>query len=98
MKRESLPAKRLDHDDRRSSAERYALKHPRRVISGDCENYPALRDLYCHAKLVRDTRHKAKGFTRQGVPYSIVWQGKLMCVMHVPTGTLLVGAPGVEHE
>jgi hypothetical protein len=79
-------------------AQSYAVKHPRRVISADCENYPGLYWLYRHAKFVRETRAKAKRFIHQGVQYSIVWQGLRMCVMHVRTGTILVGAPGGSHE
>jgi hypothetical protein len=81
-----------------NEARRYAAKRPRRVIAGNCENYPGLRYLYWYAQWVRTNRPKAKQFTLEGVRYAIVWQGVRMCVMHVRTGWLLVGAPGGNHE
>jgi hypothetical protein len=79
-------------------AERYALKRPRRAVSASSDNYPALRWLFRYALQVRSNRPKAKQFTHEGVRYSIVWLGLRMCVMHVRTGRVLVGAPGVEYE
>jgi hypothetical protein len=79
-------------------AERYALKRPRRVVSANSDNYPALRWLFRNALQVRSNRPKAKQFTHEGVRYCIVWLGKRMAVMHVRTGLVLVGAPGVCNE
>jgi hypothetical protein len=81
-----------------SEAQRYALKRPRRVISADCENYPGLLKLYRYAQWIRSKRPQAKLFAFEGVRYAIVWQGVRMCVMHVRTGKLLVGAPGTSDE
>ena len=79
-------------------AERYALKRPRRVVSANSDNYPALRWLFRNALHVRSNRPKAKQFTYEGVRYCIVWLGKRMAVMHVRTGQILVGEPGGFHE
>jgi hypothetical protein len=79
-------------------AERYALKRPRRVVSANSDNYPALRWLFRSALKVRSNRPKAKQFAHEGVRYSIVWLGLRMCVMHVRTGRVLVGAPGAGYE
>jgi hypothetical protein len=76
----------------------YAIKHPRRVVSENCTNYPGLHWLFRHAKLVHEKDPKARQFTHQGKQYAIVWQGLRMCVMHVATGTVLVGAAGVSDE
>ncbi|NJS35895.1 MAG: hypothetical protein HC765_04750 [Brachymonas sp.] len=72
----------------------YASRHPRRVISANCENYPNLRWLYQYALWVRRQRAFTKQFTYERVRYAIVWIGRRMCVMHVKTGCLLVGEPG----
>jgi hypothetical protein len=72
----------------------YRYKHPRRVISADCENYPGLRELYRYALGVCSQRPKAKQFKHEGVRYAIVWLGERMCVMHLRTMRVLVGAPG----
>jgi hypothetical protein len=81
-----------------SEARRYEAKRPRRVISANCENYPSLRWLYHRALLILTKRPQAKLFTYEGVRYAIVWQGGRMCVMHMPTHRLLVGAPGTSDE
>ncbi len=78
--------------------ERYTAERPRRVLSANSDNYPALRWLFRCALQVRSNRPKAKQFTHEGVRYSIVWLGLRMCVMHVRTGKLLVGAPGAGYE
>jgi hypothetical protein len=77
-------------------AQRYEAKRPRRVISADCENYPGLRWLYRYALWVRSQRPHAKQFRYEGVLYAIVWLGRRMCVMHMRTKRVLVGAPGVD--
>lgn len=76
----------------------YTRKHPRRVISADCENYPTLRWLFEYAVNLRAHKHLAKRFTVEGVQYAIVYIGWRMCVMHVRTGRVLVGAAGGRHE
>jgi hypothetical protein len=76
----------------------YAIKHPRRVVSENCTNYPTLHWLFRYAKQVHAIRPKAGGFAYQGKQYAIVWQGLRMCVMHVATGIVLVGAAGVSDE
>jgi hypothetical protein len=81
-----------------NEARRYRAKRPRRVISADCENYPGLHWLFRYALRIRTKRPQAKLFAYEGVRYAIVWQGVRMCVMHVRTGWLLVGAPGGDHE
>lgn len=79
-------------------AERYALKRPRRVVSANSDNYPALRWLFRNALHVRSNRPKAKQFTYEGVRYCIVWLGKRMAVMHARTGLVLVGASGGQYD
>jgi hypothetical protein len=79
-------------------AERYAVKRPRRVVSANSDNYPALRWLFRYALQVRSHRPKAKQFTHEGVRYCIVWLGIRICVVHVRSGRVLVGAPGPRYE
>lgn len=79
-------------------AERYAVKRPRRVVSANSDNYPALRWLFRNALHVRSNRPRTKQFIHEGVRYCIVWLGLRMCVMHMRTGKILVGEPGGLHE
>ena len=72
----------------------YTATKPRAIPPSDSETRPALKFLYEYAVWVRSRRSKAKRFTYEGVQYAIVWAGGRMCVMHVQTARVLVGAPG----
>jgi hypothetical protein len=56
----------------------YECKHPRRVISAACENYPNLARLYRHALNGRSQRPEATQFVYEGALYAIVWLGMRM--------------------
>lgn len=72
----------------------YAANKPRRIPSADSPNRPTLEWLYKYAVWVRGKRPRAKQFTYEGVRYAIVWASGRMCVMHVRSARILVGAPG----
>lgn len=72
----------------------YTATRYRAIPPSDSNNRPALRRLYEYAVWVGTKRPKAKRFTYEGVQYAIVWVGGCMCVMHVKTARVLVGAPG----
>lgn len=76
----------------------YRVGKPRGIPPADSSNRPALEFLYKYAVWVRGTRPNAKRFTYEGVLYGIVWVGDRLCVMHVRSARVLVGAPGVRHE
>jgi hypothetical protein len=76
----------------------YAAAKPRRIPSANSPNRPTLEWLYNYAIFVRSNRPSAKQFTHEGVRYSIVWAGGRMCVMHVRSARILVGAPGVRDD
>lgn len=76
----------------------YRVSKPRGIPPADSSNRPALGFLYRYAVWVRGTRPNAKRFTYEGVLYGIVWVGNRLCVMHVRSARILVGAPGVRHE
>jgi hypothetical protein len=76
----------------------YAAIKPRRIPSADSPNRPTLEWLYKYAEWVNSNRRNAKQFTHEGVRYSIVWASGRMCVMHVRSARILVGAPGVRND
>lgn len=76
----------------------YRVGKPRGIPPADSNNRPALEFLYKYAVWVRGTRPNAKRFTYESVLYGIVWVGNRLCVMHVRSARVLVGAPGVRHE
>ncbi len=75
----------------------YTAQKPRGIPPSDSDTRPALKFVYEYAVCVRSNRPNAKQFTYQGVRYAIVWAGTRLCVMHVKTARLLVGAPGPRH-
>jgi len=75
----------------------YRVGKPRGIPPADSNNRPALEFLYKYADWVRGTRPRAKRFTYDGVLYGIVWAGDRMCVLHIRSGRVLVGAPGVRN-
>ncbi len=75
----------------------YTVNKPHRIPPSDSPNRPVLEWLYKYAVWVRSNRPNAKQFTYEGVRYAIVWTGGRMCVMHVRTASVLVGAPGVRN-
>jgi hypothetical protein len=81
-----------------SESSQYAAAKPRRTPPADSPNRPILTTLYRYALWVRDIRPHAKLFRYEGVRYAIVWEGHRLCVMHMPTHRILVGAPGPRHE
>lgn len=74
----------------------YTATKPRTIPPSDSATRPALKFLYEYAVWICAKRPKAKRFTNEGVHYAIVWVGRRMCVMHVQTARVLVGAPGVR--
>ena len=74
----------------------YTATKPRTIPPSDSDTRPTLKFLYEYAVWVRSRRSKAKRFTYEGVQYAIVWAGRRMCVMHVQTARVLVGAPGAR--
>lgn len=76
---------------------RYTASKPRAIPPSDSDTRPALKFLYEYAVWVLAKRPAAKRFIHEGVQYAIVWAGGRMCVMHVQTARVLVGAPGVRH-
>ena len=76
----------------------YASKHPHRVVSADCHNYPSLNWLYRYATWVRGKRRNAKQFSHEGVRYAIVLLGDRLAVLHIKSGRVLVRAPGDRNE
>ena len=77
---------------------RYTAIKPRAIPPADSPNRPALQVLFKYALWVRCRRPRAKRFTYEGVQYSIAWAGGRMCVVHVSSARILVGAPGARHE
>ena len=77
---------------------RYAAIKPRAIPPADSPNRPALQFLFKYALSVRCRRPRARRFTYEGVQYSIAWAGGRMCVVHVSSARILVGAPGARHE
>lgn len=75
----------------------YTATKPRAIPPSDSDTRPALKFLFEYAVWVCSRRSKAKRFTHEGVQYAIVWVGRRMCVMHVQTARVLVGAPGARH-
>ena len=75
----------------------YTASKPRTIPPSDSDTRPALKFLFEYAVWVRAKRARAKRFNHEGVQYAIVWVGRRMCVMHVQTARVLVGAPGVRH-
>jgi hypothetical protein len=75
----------------------YRVAKPRGIPPADSPNRPALEFLYNYAVWVRSTRPRAKRFTYDGVLYGYVWAGDRMCVLHIRSGRVLVGAPGVRN-
>lgn len=76
----------------------YAVNKPRAVPPADSPNRPVLEFLFKQALWVRCMRPHAKRFSYEGVQYAIVWTGNRMCVMHVRSGRVLVGAPGERND
>jgi hypothetical protein len=76
----------------------YAASKPRRIPSADSPNRPTLEWLYKYAVWVHGKRPRAKQFTYEGVRYAIVWASGRMCVMHVRSACILVGAPGPRND
>lgn len=72
----------------------YAARKPSAIPPADSPNRPALEFLFRYALWVRSRRPRAKRFTYEGVQYAIVWAGKRMCVLHLPSARVLVGSPG----
>ena len=76
----------------------YASNKPRAIPAADSPNRPALEFLFKYALWVRARRPAAKRFTYEGIQYGIVWAGRRMCVMHMPSARIIVGAPGVRGD
>ncbi len=75
----------------------YAASKPRRIPPADSPNRPALEWLYKYAVWVRRNKPRAKKFTYERVRYAIFSVSDRMCVMHVQSARILVGAPGVRN-
>lgn len=76
----------------------YGCEKPRTIPPADSPNRPALELLFNVALSERAKRPNAKRFVYEGVRYSIVWAGSRMCVLHVPSARIIVGAPGPRSE
>jgi hypothetical protein len=86
------------HSQLACEAAAYNVKHPRRVPPAGASNYPALSELYSHAVTHHNRLSNHAHFVCAGEAYGIVWVGARMCVMHVRTARILVGAPGERND
>jgi hypothetical protein len=86
------------HSQLVSEADAYNVKHPRRVPPAGASNYPALSELFAYALTHYSEQPNHGHFVCAGEAYSIVWVGVRLCVMHVCTARVLVGAAGPRND